>query len=305
MVLTRSQTKPISPSQSQLPDFQSTTISIKSTTTVSLNPSSSKISFRARKIRRLTSDTPNNEDPQILTADWSKTKIISSDKKATSDKGIPSGSATVLPVVVKPLTFEGEIDLAIQHLRKSDSVLATLIDSHELPELISNFPPFLFLTRMIVSQQLSDKAAKSIHNRFVTLCGGEASVMPEIVLGLSVQQLREVGLSGAKANYIHDLASKYIDGTLSDSSILEMDDKTLFSKLTMVKGIGPWSVHMFMIFTLHRPDVLPVGDLVVRRGVQRLYGLKELPKPPQMEELCAKWKPFRSVGTLFMYRLLG
>lgn len=83
-----------------------------------------------------------------------------------------------------------------------------------------------------------------------------------------------------------------------------MDDETLLGELTAVKGIGVWSVHMFMIFTLHRPDVLPVGDLGVRKGVQRLYGLKELPKPAEMEKLCEKWKPYRSIGAWYMWRLM-
>lgn len=83
-----------------------------------------------------------------------------------------------------------------------------------------------------------------------------------------------------------------------------MDDDTLFSKLMMVKGIGPWSVHMFMIFSLHRPDVLPVGDLGVRKGVQILYGLKKIPQPAEMEELCKGWRPYRSAGAWYMWRLV-
>ena len=83
-----------------------------------------------------------------------------------------------------------------------------------------------------------------------------------------------------------------------------MDDESLLTMLTMVKGIGVWSVHMFMIFSLHRPDVLPVGDLGVRKGVQRLYGLKELPKPLEMEQLCEKWKPYRTIGSWYMWRLM-
>lgn len=115
---------------------------------------------------------------------------------------------------------------------------------------------------------------------------------------------RQVGVSGRKASYLHDLASKYRDGVLSDNSIREMDDETLLRVLTTVKGIGVWSVHMFMMFSLHRPDVLPVGDLGVRKGVQLLYKLKELPKPVEMEELCEKWKPYRSVGSWYMWRLM-
>lgn len=121
---------------------------------------------------------------------------------------------------------------------------------------------------------------------------------------LKAQQLRQIGVSGRKASYLHDLADKFRNGSLSDSSIVEMDDESLLTMLTMVKGIGVWSVHMFMIFSLHRPDVLPVGDLGVRKGVQRLYGLKELPKPLEMEKLCEKWKPYRTAGSWYMWRLM-
>lgn len=85
--------------------------------------------------------------------------------------------------------------------------------------------------------------------------------------------------------------------------ILNMDDRSVISMLTMVEGIGAWSVHMFLIFSLHRPDVLPVGDGGVRRGVQMLYGLEEVPRPSQMEKICEKWRPYRSVGSWYMWRL--
>lgn len=270
---TRSQTKSISdqPQHSQSP-----------------TPPSSKLPFRARKIPRLTSSNSSSKDPHIPEAS-------------------PTSLSPTIPIPIpipKPLTSNGEIDLALHHLRNADSLLATCIDSFPPPKFPTHLSHFFSLVKSIISQQLSNKAADAIENRFVTLCGGRALVGPDAVLALSAQQLREVGISGPKASYLHDLASKFRDGLLSDSSILEMDDETLCSKLTMVKGIGPWSVHMFMIFTLHRPDVLPVGDLVVRRGVERLYGLKALPPPSQMEKLCEKWKPYRSVGSWYMYRLV-
>ncbi|OAY83107.1 DNA-3-methyladenine glycosylase 1 [Ananas comosus] len=148
----------------------------------------------------------------------------------------------------------------------------------------------------ILYQQLAYKAAASIYARFLSLCGGEAGVLPDAVLALTPHQLRQIGISARKASYLHDLARKYHSGILSDAAIVAMDDKSLFSMLTMVNGIGAWSVHMFMIFSLHRPDVLPVGDLGVRKGVQILYGLNEVPRPSQMEQYCDKWRPYRSVG---------
>ena len=124
------------------------------------------------------------------------------------------------------------------------------------------------------------------------------------MLGLSAQQLKQVGVSGRKASYLYDLANKYKSGILSDETVVKMDDKSLFTMLSMVKGIGSWSVHMFMIFSLHRPDVLPVSDLGVRKGVQMLYGLEELPRHSQMEQLCEKWRPYRSVGAWYMWRFV-
>ncbi|KAL9272827.1 putative DNA-3-methyladenine glycosylase YfjP [Drosera capensis] len=113
---------------------------------------------------------------------------------------------------------------------------------------------------------------------------------------MAPQQLRQIGVSGRKASYLHDLARKYRDGILSDGKILSMDDNSLFTMLTMVNGIGSWSVHM--------PDVLPVNDLGIRKGVMLLYGLEELPRPSQMEQLCEKWRPYRSVASWYIWRFV-
>ncbi|KAL3525380.1 hypothetical protein ACH5RR_013752 [Cinchona calisaya] len=213
-------------------------------------------------------------------------------------------SARVLPQIIKPLSADGEIEASLRHLRDADPLLAALIDSHPPPAFESHHSPFLALTRSILYQQLSYKAGTSIYNRFVALCGGENAVLPDNVLALSAQQLKQVGVSGRKASYLYDLANKYKSGILSDETVVKMDDRSLFTMLSMVKGIGSWSVHMFMIFSLHRPDVLPVSDLGVRKGVQLLYGLEELPRPSQMEQLCEKWKPYRSVGAWYMWRFV-
>ncbi|KAH7566400.1 hypothetical protein ACOSP7_022857 [Xanthoceras sorbifolium] len=238
---------------------------------------SSKIPFRPRKIRKIISNTPDISN------------AVSSHNP---------------PIIVKPLTFQGEIDLALQFLRSTDPLLATLIDEHRPPTFDSCPSPFLSLAKSILYQQLAVKAAKSIYNRFLSLLGGEDRVLPDAVSSISPQQLRQIGVSYRKASYLHDLANKYMNGVLSDDSILEMDDETLFEMLTSVKGIGPWSVHMFMIFSLHKPDVLPVSDLGVRKGVKALYGLEELPGALKMEEVCEKWRPYRSVGSWYMWRLM-
>lgn len=205
---------------------------------------------------------------------------------------------------MKPLTSDGEIDVALRHLREGDPLLAALIDEHPPPALKFSRSPFLSLVKSILYQQLATKAAKSIYTRFLFLLGGEENIRPDVVLSFTPQQLRETGISFRKASYLHDLAEKYEARVLSDDSILEMDDETLLTMLTGVKGIGTWSVHMFMIFSLHRPDVLPVGDLGVRKGVRELYGLRELPAAVKMEEVCEKWRPYRSVGAWYMWRLM-
>ncbi|CBI19705.3 unnamed protein product, partial [Vitis vinifera] len=231
--------------------------------------SASNIPFRPRKIRKIS---PDNSESK------------------------PAGDSKT--------AGKGEIEIALRHLRNADPHLAPLIDLHPPPTFDSFHTPFLALTKSILYQQLAYKAGTSIYTRFVGLCGGEAGVLPETVLALTPHQLRQIGVSGRKASYLHDLARKYQNGILSDTGIITMDDKSLFTMLTMVNGIGSWSVHMFMIFSLHRPDVLPVNDLGVRKGVQLLYGLEELPRPSQMEQLCEKWRPYRSVASWYIWRFV-
>ncbi|OMO84402.1 hypothetical protein COLO4_22066 [Corchorus olitorius] len=266
------------------PPPQTTSITTRSSVRkLSDNLASSKIPFRPRKIRKVTSNAASEDAIKIKS---------------------PQPPLTVSPQIPKSLSEKPEIDLALNHLRHIDPLLATLISVHPPPKLSPCNSPFLSLSKSILYQQLATKAANSIYNRFISLCGNESDVVPSTILSLTPQKLREIGVSARKASYLHDLSDKFSTGVLSDASILTMDDETLFQMLTAVKGIGPWSVHMFMIFSLHRPDVLPVGDLGVRKGVQLLYGLKELPKPAQMEQICEKWKPYRSVGSWYMWRLL-
>lgn len=204
----------------------------------------------------------------------------------------------------RPLSAAGEVGVAIRHLRVADPALAAVIDAHEPPVFQCPHRPFHSLVRSILYQQLAFKAAASVYSRFLSLLGGEAGVAPDAVLALTPHQLRQIGVSPRKASYLHDLARKYADGILSDSAVVNMDDRSLAAMLTMVKGIGAWSVHMFMIFSLARPDVLPSADLGVRKGVQMLYALEDVPRPSQMDKLCERWRPYRSVGAWYMWRLI-
>lgn len=261
----------------------------------------SKIPFRPRKIRKLSPDSsdPNSSQPQIGVAAPENPK-----PKAAKSKIVQQRAVSLPRAVGRPLRCEGEVEAAIRHLRNADPLLVPLIDQHQPPQFDNFHTPFLALTRSILYQQLAYKAGTSIYTRFIQLCGGESCVNPESVLAQSAIQLRQIGISGRKASYLHDLARKYQNGILSDAAIVNMDDKSLFTMLTMVSGIGSWSVHMFMIFSLHRPDVLPVNDLGVRKGVQLLYKLEELPRPSQMEQLCDKWRPYRSVAAWYLWRFV-
>lgn len=256
--------------QSSLPP-DSSTVAVNLTVSEA-SGSSSRITFRPRKIRKVSTDT----------------------------------SARIIITASPPLSTKSTVDLALRHLQSSDELLGALITTHNDPPVFeSSNPPFLSLARSIIYQQLATKAAKCIYDRFISLFnGGESGVLPDSVISLSAVDLRKIGVSGRKASYLHDLADKYNNGVLSDELIMKMSDEELIDRLTLVKGIGVWTVHMFMIFSLHRPDVLPVGDLGVRKGVKDLYGLKDLPGPLQMEQLCEKWRPYRSVGSWYMWRLI-
>lgn len=211
-------------------------------------------------------------------------------------------TAIFLPIT-RLLSSDDVVAAALRHLRSSDPVLAPVIDAYEPPKFENSDTPFLALAKSILYQQITHKAGTTIYNRFVSLCGGETRVCPISVLALTPPQLLQIGVSARKVSFLHDLANKYRTGILSDSKILKMEDRALVSLIAMVKGFGVLSVHMFMIFVLHRPDVLPVGDANLRKGVQMLYGLEELPRPSQMEKLCERWRPYRSVASWYIWRL--
>ena len=128
---------------------------------------------------------------------------------------------------------------------------------------------------------------------------------PEQLLAVSEEQLRAAGLSRQKTAYVRDLAGKFASGQLSEDEFAHLENEEVIRRVTSVKGIGRWTAEMFLIFSLGRPDVLPVDDLGVRRGIQITYGLADLPKPDEMRRIADPWRPYRSVGTWYMWRSLG
>ncbi len=144
---------------------------------------------------------------------------------------------------------------------------------------------FLTLATSIINQQISTKAASSINKRFIALFG-RRKITPQNLLLLSEDSLRSVGLSRGKVVYIRDLAAKFLDKTIDPRNFGEMSDEEIAEHLIQVKGIGPWTAHMFLIFALKRPNVLPVGDLAIVKGFERVFGLKKRPNIKQMEKLA-------------------
>lgn len=204
-----------------------------------------------------------------------------------------------------------DVDKAIRHLKRRDPTLKGLIgkvDRFELtqPNIRS---PFLLLLRTIVYQQLSGKAAATIFGRVEDLFPSRRKVTPSRLLEIPDQDLRNAGMSWAKVAAAKDLAARCVARKVpSKSRLLSMSNDEVMDSLVQIRGIGPWSVEMLLMSDLCRPDVLPVTDLGVRKGYQLLYGLDELPKPAELYDLCDHWRPYRSVGSWYMWRavdLLG
>ncbi len=192
---------------------------------------------------------------------------------------------------------------AIQHLKKADPVLGSVIERVGAYRIEYREPEFETLVRSSVYQQLSGKVAKVILNRLIGLTP-EGKVTPEAILKLSPARMRKAGLSKQKTAYIRDLARKTARGHVKFESLAELPDHEVIEHLTQMKGIGVWTAHMFLIFALQRPDVLPTGDLGVRTAIRRVYGLDDLPHPQQMEELAAPWRPYCSVASWYLWRSL-
>ena len=157
--------------------------------------------------------------------------------------------------------------------------------------------------RSIVGQQLSTKAASTIYGRVLDLFDGNVPT-PAQLIAADPEALRKAGLSRAKVAYLRDLAERIEDGELDLNNLSQMSDAQVSEQLTAVNGIGQWSADMFLIFHLGRPDVLPVGDLGVRRAVERLYGLETLPSAEELERLGERWRPYRSLASLYLWHSL-
>ncbi|HUO16862.1 MAG TPA: DNA-3-methyladenine glycosylase [Verrucomicrobiae bacterium] len=191
---------------------------------------------------------------------------------------------------------------AILHLKKCDPVLREIIERVGSFKMEYGPPEFTSLAESILYQQLNGKAAATIFKRFSDLAGDPLT--PEGILKLSDEQLRGVGLSKQKSAYLRDLAVKTRDGLLNFEKLPDMTDDEVIEHLTQVKGIGVWTAHMFLMFTLRRPDVLPTGDYGVQAAIKKHYRKRKMPKPDVMHKIARPWAPYRSIACWYLWRSL-
>ena len=195
------------------------------------------------------------------------------------------------------------IDKGLKHLKQADKKMGRLIAEFEKPEFKKDLNYFEALVRAIVYQQLSGKAAATIYKRFKNLFIKNKYPSPIMVMERSHEELRSVGLSNQKASYIHNIADAFYTGAIpKDINII--GDKEVIECLTTIKGVGPWTAEMFLMFTLNRPDVFPVTDLGIQKGFQLFFQLDKLPRPDQMIKNAEPWRPYRTLASWYLWRLV-
>ena len=202
----------------------------------------------------------------------------------------------------KPEEFS--IQKAVNALRELDPELVPLLDAFQIEDLTPETDYYRSLTRAIIYQQLSGKAAKTISDRFIALYHGKDYPSPGDVLKTDHETLRSVGLSNAKAKYIKNISRAFLDGSIDYKNLRNLSNDAIMEKLVAIKGVGPWTAQMFLMFTLNRLDVFPSGDLGVQKGFQQYFKLKALPTPKTMKQKAERWKPFRTVASLYFWKVV-
>jgi DNA-3-methyladenine glycosylase II len=199
------------------------------------------------------------------------------------------------------LAKKGAFKAGYAHIREHDPKLRPILDARGVLEFKPEGEPFESLVESILSQQLAGSAASAIIKKVRALFpGGELDARR--MHRIDPKRLRAAGVSPQKLSYLKDLSARVVKGTLDLESLESMTDEEIIEVLDEVKGIGPWTVHMFLIFTLGRPDVLPVGDYGIQTSVQSVYGLAELPKKADIERLAERWRPYSTVASLYLWR---
>lgn len=183
----------------------------------------------------------------------------------------------------------------------ADPLLYALAKKYGPPQWNDTKRPFPALVSAIIYQQISGAAAASIMKRFRGLYAGRMPT-PRILAETSAETLRTAGISPQKARYLHDLARHFSDGTIRERDLVTMTNEEIITQLTRIKGVGVWTVHMFLLFALRRPDILPTLDLGIKKGFRIVYGLRTLPTHAQMERIARPWRAHASLASWYLWR---
>ena len=195
-----------------------------------------------------------------------------------------------------------DIEASIDFLKK-DKIMNDLINFFGRPDFSPRQDYFQSLLRSIVFQQLSGKAAQTIYERFVNLIPKTSNLCPNEVLKLGKEEMRNAGLSFQKINYVRNLADYFEKNSFQKKNIERMTDEEISNKLIKIKGIGQWTVDMFLMFTLNRADILPYKDLGIQKGIMKILNMKNLPSKNEMEICSRKWKPYRTIACWYLWRI--
>ncbi len=195
-----------------------------------------------------------------------------------------------------------DIKLALEKLNQ-DSKMKKLVKDYGLPDFEPQDDYFKSLMRSIVFQQLSGKVAKIIYQRLISLLPSN-KIIPSEVLTLTNEEMRQVGLSSQKINYIKNLANYFDTNLFNSNKVEKMSNEEISKELIQIKGIGQWTVDMFLMFTLNRPDVMPYSDLGIQKGMKTLFDLDKLPTKEKMEALSIKWKPYRTIACWYLWKIV-
>ena len=196
---------------------------------------------------------------------------------------------------------EDEMDSGIKILSQKDPRLVTLFDQFNVPALKDEENYFWSLCRSIIYQQISGKAAQAISERFINLFPSKIDLKPRQILETDINNFYGVGLSKQKANYIKNIASAFYNNIIDENNLSNLSDDDIIKILTSIKGVGPWTAEMFLIFTLKRPNVLPLTDLGIQKGFKNFFSMNEMPSIKFMENESRKWEPYKTIVSLYLW----
>jgi len=204
---------------------------------------------------------------------------------------------------MKKIDVSIDIDVGLDLLKK-DEKMNVLINKFGIPEFDIKKDYFQSLLRYIVNQQLSGKSAKAIYDRFIDLIPKNSLISPKEVLNLSKDDMRIAGLSFQKIDYLINLSNYFEKNTFEKEDLKKMTDQEICKELTQIKGIGEWTVDMFLMFTLNRPDVMPYGDLGIQKGYKKIFNLSDLPSKKEMENGSKIWSPYRTLACWYLWKIV-